>query len=83
MSDYYNKLFTASQSAASSFTSVGAGYQDFSGIGNYNNQNLQQQEIVAAKVTEVLDKLTIVLANLPVDVKNAIQSTTTLTTKRT
>lgn len=83
LSDYYNKLFTASQSAASSFTSVGAGYQDFSGIGNYNNQNLQQQEIVAAKVTEVLDKLTVVLANLPVDVKNAIQSTTTLTTKRT
>ena len=83
LSDYYNKLFTASQSAASSFTSIGTGYQDFNGIGNYNTQNLQQQEIVAAKVTEVLDKLTIVLANLPVDVKNAIQSTTTLTTKRT
>jgi len=83
LSDYYNKLFTASQSAASSFTTIETGYPEFSGIGNYNTANTQQQEVIISKVTEAIDKLNVVLANLPIDVKNAIQSTTSLTTKRT
>lgn len=82
LSDYYNKLFLASQSGPSSFTTPGTGFSDFNNVGSYNTNNVAIQEIITAKIAPVLDKLTAVLANLPVDVKNAIQSTTQLTTRR-
>lgn len=83
LSDYYANLFTSAQSGGTVFTTPNTGYPQFEGIGNYNTANTVEKDTNSAKLTQVLESLTAVLANLPIDVKSAISSTNNLVTKRT
>ena len=83
LSDYYANLFSAAQSGGTVFTTPNTGYPQFEGIGQYNTANTVQKDTNADKLAAVLDNLTAVLANLPVDVKSAIASTNNLVTRRT
>lgn len=83
LSDYYANLFTSAQSGGTVFTTPNTGYPQFEGIGNYNTANTVEKDTNSAKLTKVLESLTAVLANLPIDVKSAISSTNNLVTKRT
>jgi len=83
LSDYYANLFTSAQSGGTVFTTPNTGYPQFEGIGNYNTANTVEKDTNSAKLTQVLENLTAVLANLPIDVKSAISSTNNLVTKRT
>lgn len=82
LSDYYKKLFSDAQGGGTIFTQPEVGYTDFNGIGTYDETNKATQEANTAKLNQVLDTLTVVLQNLPVNVKSAIQSTATTTTNR-
>ena len=82
LSDYYKKLFSDAQGGGTIFTQPEVGYTDFNGIGTYDETNKATQEANTAKLNQVLDTLTTVLQNLPVNVKSAIQSTTASTTNR-
>ena len=82
LSDYYKQLFSDAQGGGTIFTQPEVGYTDFNGIGTYDSKNNEIQEANTAKLNQVLDTLTTVLQNLPVNVKSAIQSTTASTTNR-
>ena len=82
LSDYYKQLFSDAQGGGTIFTQPNVGYQDFNNVGTYDEANKVAQEANTAKLNQVLDTLTVVLQNLPVNVKSAIQSTTTPTTNR-
>lgn len=83
LSDYYANLFSSAQSGGTVFTTPNTGYPQFEGIGQYNTANTVQKDVNAERLATVLDNLTAVLANLPVDVKSAITSTNNLVTRRT
>lgn len=82
LNDYYNKLFNSAQQGGTIFTQPNTGYTDFTNVGNYNTQNTVQNDITQAKLNAVLETLSTVLANLPVDIKSAIKSTSTTVTTR-
>jgi hypothetical protein len=82
LSDYYKQLFSDAQGGGTIFTQPEVGYTDFNGIGTYDSKNNEIQEANTVKLNQVLDTLTTVLQNLPVNVKSAIQSTTASTTNR-
>lgn len=82
LSDYYKELFKDAQGGGTIFTQPEVGYNEFKGTGIYDDTNKAMQEANNAKLNQVLDTLTTVLQNLPVNVKSAIQSTATPTTNR-
>ena len=82
LSDYYKQLFNDAQGGGTIFTQPNVGYQDFNNVGTYDEANKVAQEATNAKLNLVLETLTTVLQNLPVNVKSAIQSTTTPTVNR-
>ena len=82
LSDYYKELFKDAQGGGTIFTQPEIGYNEFKGTGTYDDTNKAMQEANNAKLNQVLDTLTTVLQNLPVNVKSAIQSTATPTTNR-
>lgn len=82
LSDYYKELFKDAQGGGTIFTQPEIGYSEFQGTGTYDDTNKAMQEANNAKLNQVLDTLTTVLQNLPVNVKSAIQSTATPTTNR-
>jgi len=82
LSGYYKELFKDAQGGGTIFTQPEIGYNEFQGIGTYDDTNKAMQEANNAKLNQVLDTLTTVLQNLPVNVKSAIQSTATPTTNR-
>jgi len=82
LSDYYKQLFSDAQGGGTIFTQPNTGYQEFNNVGTYDEANKVAQEVTNAKLNLVLETLTTVLQNLPVNVKSAIQSTATPTTNR-
>ena len=82
LSDYYKQLFSDAQGGGTIFTQPNVGYQDFKNVGTYDEANKVAQEATNAKLNLVLETLTTVLQNLPVNVKSAIQSSTTPTVNR-
>jgi hypothetical protein len=82
LSDYYKQLFSDAQGGGTIFTQPNVGYQDFNNVGTYDEANKVAQEATNAKLNLVLETLTTVLQNLPVNVKSAIQSSTTPTVNR-
>jgi hypothetical protein len=82
LSDYYKQLFSDAQGGGTIFTQPNIGYQDFNNVGTYDEANKVAQEATNAKLNLVLETLTTVLQNLPVNVKSAIQSSTTPTVNR-
>ena len=82
LSDYYKELFKDAQGGGTIFTQPNTGYQEFNNVGTYDEANKVAQEVTNAKLNLVLETLTTVLQNLPVNVKSAIQSTATPTTNR-
>jgi hypothetical protein len=82
LNDYYKQLFSDAQGGGTIFTQPNVGYQDFNNVGTYDEANKVAQEATNAKLNLVLETLTTVLQNLPVNVKSAIQSSTTPTVNR-
>ena len=82
LSEYYKQLFSDAQGGGTIFTQPNTGYQEFNNVGTYDEANKVAQEVTNAKLNLVLETLTTVLQNLPVNVKSAIQSTATPTTNR-
>ena len=82
LNDYYKQLFSDAQGGGTIFTQPNIGYQDFNNVGTYDEANKVAQEATNAKLNLVLETLTTVLQNLPVNVKSAIQSSTTPTVNR-
>lgn len=82
LSDYYKELFKDAQGGGTVFTQPNVGYPEFKDTGTYDEANKAMQEANNTKLNQVLDTLTTVLQNLPVNVKSAIQSTATPTTNR-